>query len=192
MWRRLPPSNQLSNRLHRYTRAIHIKMGDEAPPPLHARRVAVGAGQAAALERRERAAIAVLADAVEDDIEPARQDTREVIALVVDRRGAKLADQRRVRAVRGAPQLEASQPAERTSNAWPTAPAAPCTDSRYPAACRRADLLRCGRRDTPPSRGGRSRGQARPVHGPPAATRPAAALARTGPHFGHTRGLSCQ
>jgi hypothetical protein len=32
--------------------------------------------------------------------------------LVVDRRGAELADQRRVRAARGAPQLEAGQPAE--------------------------------------------------------------------------------
>jgi hypothetical protein len=37
--------------------------------------------------RLERAAIAVLADAVEDDVEPARQDGREVFALVVERRG---------------------------------------------------------------------------------------------------------
>src|SRR4029077_15142218 len=111
MRRRLPPGNQLSNSLHRYTRAIH-QNGDEPPPRLHARRVAVGAEQAAALERRERAAIAVLADAVEDDIEPARQDTREVIALVVDWRSAKLADQRGVRAARGAQQLEAGQPAK--------------------------------------------------------------------------------
>jgi len=79
---------------------------------LHARRVAVGAEQAAALERRERAAIALLADAVEDDVEPVRQDAREVFALVVDRRGAQLADQRRMLAARGAPQLEAAQPAE--------------------------------------------------------------------------------
>ena len=79
---------------------------------LHARRVAIGAEQAAALERRERAAIAVLADAVEDDVEPARQDAREVFALVVDRRGAQLADKRRMLAARGAPQLEAGQPAE--------------------------------------------------------------------------------
>jgi hypothetical protein len=42
---------------------------------LNARRVAVGAEQAGALERRERAAIADLGDAVEDDIEPARQDS---------------------------------------------------------------------------------------------------------------------
>ena len=82
------------------------------PLRLNARRVAVGAEQAAALERRERAAIAGLADAVEDDVEPARQDAREVFALVVDRRGAKAADQRRVRATRGAPQLEAGKPAE--------------------------------------------------------------------------------
>jgi len=32
--------------------------------------------------------------------------------LVVDRRGAQLADQRRVLAARGAPQLEAGEPAE--------------------------------------------------------------------------------
>jgi len=76
-------------------------------PRLHARRVAVGAEQAAALERCERAAITVLADAVEDDVEPARQDAREIFALVVDRCGAELADQRRVRAARGAPQREA-------------------------------------------------------------------------------------
>jgi hypothetical protein len=70
---------------------------------LHARRVADGAEQAAALERRERTAIAVLPDAVEDDIEPARQDVSEIFALVVDRRGAKFADQPRVLATRGAP-----------------------------------------------------------------------------------------
>ena len=79
---------------------------------LHTRRVANGTEQAAALERGERAAIALLADAVEDDVEPARQDTREVFALVVDRRSAQLADQRRMLAARGAPQLEAGQPAE--------------------------------------------------------------------------------
>src|SRR5262245_8392560 len=39
---------------------------------LHARRVTDGAEQAAALERRERTAIAFLADAVENDVEPAR------------------------------------------------------------------------------------------------------------------------
>jgi hypothetical protein len=37
-------------------------------------------------KRRERAAIAILADAVEDDVERARQDAREVFASVVDRR----------------------------------------------------------------------------------------------------------
>ena len=79
---------------------------------LHARRVAIGTEQAAALERRERAAIAVLADAVEDDVEPARQDAREVFALVVDRRSAQLADQRRMLAARVALQLERGQLAE--------------------------------------------------------------------------------
>ena len=69
--------------------------------------MAVGAEQTAALECGERAAVAVLADAVDGDVEPARQDAREIFALVVDRRGAELADQRRVRAARGAPQLEA-------------------------------------------------------------------------------------
>ena len=53
-----------------------------------------------------------MCDAVKDDVEPAQQDAREVFALVVDRRGAELADQRRVRAARGTPQLEAGQPAE--------------------------------------------------------------------------------
>src|SRR5262245_13262709 len=38
---------------------------------LHARRVADGAEKAAALERRERTSIAILADPVEYDIEPA-------------------------------------------------------------------------------------------------------------------------
>src|SRR5215472_18919650 len=50
---------------------------------LHPRRVAVSAEQAAALQRRKRPAIAVLADAVEDNVEPARQDAREVLALIV-------------------------------------------------------------------------------------------------------------
>ena len=40
---------------------------------------------------------------------------------------------------------------------------------RHPAARRRSDLLRRGRRGSPPPRGGRSRGQARPVPGPPVA-----------------------
>ena len=60
---------------------------------LHARRVAIGAEQAAALERREGSAIAVLTDTVEDDVDPVRQDAREVFALVVDRRGTQLAEQ---------------------------------------------------------------------------------------------------
>ena len=51
-------------------------------------------------------------DAVEDDVEPLGQDARKIFALVVDRRGAQLADQRRMRAARSAPQLEAGQPAE--------------------------------------------------------------------------------
>jgi hypothetical protein len=72
MLRRLPPGNQLSNRLHKYTRAIHVKMVTRRSR-LHARRVAVGTDQTATLECRERAAIAVLADAVEDHIEPTRQ-----------------------------------------------------------------------------------------------------------------------
>ena len=46
--------------------------GEHTTLRLHARRVAVGAEQAAPLERRERAAIALLADAIEDDVEPAR------------------------------------------------------------------------------------------------------------------------
>src|SRR5215471_9004468 len=77
---------------------------------LHPRRVAVSAEQAAALQRRKRPAIAVLADAVEDNVEPARQDAREVLALIVDRRGAKLADQLCVCAARRAPQFQTGQP----------------------------------------------------------------------------------
>ena len=87
--------------------------GEHATLRLHARRIAVGAEQTAALERCQRAAIAVLADAVEDDVEPARQDTREVLALVVDRRGAELAYQRGVLAARSTPHLEAGHPPER-------------------------------------------------------------------------------
>src|SRR5262245_63328620 len=56
---------------------------------LHARREADGAEQATALERRVRAAIAIFADAVDDDVEAARQDAREILALVVDRRRAQ-------------------------------------------------------------------------------------------------------
>jgi hypothetical protein len=43
--------------------------------------------------------------------------------------------QRRVSAARGAPQLEAGKPAERD---WPTAPAAPCTSTRWPRCTRAA------------------------------------------------------
>src|SRR5262249_59352505 len=82
------------------------------PLPRPARRVAVGAKQAATLEHRERAAIPILADAVEDEVKPAWQDAREVFTLVVDRRGAQLADQRRMLAARATPQLEAGEPAE--------------------------------------------------------------------------------
>jgi hypothetical protein len=80
---------------------------------LDARRIAVSAEQAAAFECRERAAIAVLADAIKDDVKPARQDAREVFAFVIDRRGAQLADPRRMLAARGAPKLEPSHRAER-------------------------------------------------------------------------------
>src|SRR5215469_12960555 len=79
---------------------------------LNARRVAVGAEQAPLLERSERAAISVLRHAVEDNVEPHWQDAREVFALIVDRRGAELTDQRRMRAARSAPQLETGQPTE--------------------------------------------------------------------------------
>src|SRR5262245_47599810 len=76
---------------------------------LHARREADGAEQATALERRVRAAIAIFADAVDDDVEAARQDAREILPLVVDRRRAQLSDERHVLAACGAPPLETSQ-----------------------------------------------------------------------------------
>src|SRR5512143_2917395 len=79
---------------------------------MHICRVAIGAEQAAGLERRERAAIAVFADSIEDNVESARQDAREVFVLVVDRRGAERADERRMRATHRAPQLETGQLAE--------------------------------------------------------------------------------
>ena len=47
----------------------------------------------------------------------------------------------------------------------------PVGDWRHPAARCRAHLLRRGRRGTPPSRSGRSRGQARPLPGSPTAAR---------------------
>lgn len=52
--------------------------GEQATLRLHARRVAVGAEQAAALERCERVAKSILADAIEDDVEPTRRDTRGI------------------------------------------------------------------------------------------------------------------
>src|SRR4029077_9334653 len=70
------------------------------------------AGLAAGAAGPGTAIPAALADAVEDHVEPARQDAREIFVLGVDRRGAELADQRRVSAARGAPQLEAGKPAE--------------------------------------------------------------------------------
>ncbi len=53
-----------------------------------------------------------LADAVENDVEPAGQDAREVFALIVYRCRTQLTDQCRMLAARGAPHLEARQPAE--------------------------------------------------------------------------------
>ncbi len=97
----LAAKQPLQQRLEILARQPH-QDGERATLRLHARRVAIGAKQAAALERRERPAIAVLADVVEDAVEPARQDAREVFALVVDRRGGELADERRVLAARGA------------------------------------------------------------------------------------------
>src|SRR5262249_46253719 len=79
---------------------------------LHARREADGTEQAATYERRVRAAIAIFANTVDDDVETARQDACEVLTLVVDRRRAQLADEHHVLAARGAPQLEAGQPSE--------------------------------------------------------------------------------
>ncbi len=46
---------------------------------------------------------AVFANAIKDNIEPAREDAREVFTLIVNRRGTECADERRVRAERGAP-----------------------------------------------------------------------------------------
>src|SRR3954452_5767321 len=82
---------------------------EHAAPCLHARREADGAEQAAALKRRIRAAIAIFANAIDDDVEPARHDAREVLTLVVDRRCAQLSDEGNVLATRGAPQLKAGQ-----------------------------------------------------------------------------------
>src|SRR5262245_22941084 len=62
----LPPQIQLCN---------PRQDGGQTTLRLYTRRVAVGAEQAAVLERCERTAIAVLANAVKNDVEPARQDT---------------------------------------------------------------------------------------------------------------------
>src|SRR5262249_18920592 len=74
---------------------------------LHTRGVAIGAQQTAAFQCCERVAIAVLADPVKYDVEPLRQNTCEILALVVDRRGAELADQCSLLAARRTPYLEA-------------------------------------------------------------------------------------
>src|SRR6516162_6178798 len=79
---------------------------------LHARRIAIGAKQTTALECGERAAIAVLADAVENNIESTRQNAREVFAVVINRYGAEFANQRCMPSTRSAPQFEASHFAE--------------------------------------------------------------------------------
>jgi hypothetical protein len=76
---------------------------------LHARRKADGTEQATWLERRVGAAIAVFANAVDDDVESTRQNPREVLMLVVDWRCPQVLDERHVLAAYGAPQLEAGQ-----------------------------------------------------------------------------------
>jgi hypothetical protein len=58
------------------------------------------------------APIAVFANAVDDHVEPASHDAREVLTLVVDRRCAQLSNERRVLAARGAPQFETGQSPE--------------------------------------------------------------------------------
>ena len=62
---------------------------------LYARRVAIGTEHATGLERRERAAKAVFANAIKDDVEPAREDTGEVFTLIVNRCGTKFTEERR-------------------------------------------------------------------------------------------------
>src|SRR5215831_15432523 len=71
-------------------------------------------------------------DAVEDHIEPIRQEACEVFALVVDRRGAQLADQCGMRAARGAPTARGRPACRGRAAPDPTAPAAPCTRTRWP------------------------------------------------------------
>jgi hypothetical protein len=57
--------------------------GEHASLALHARRVPIGAEQAAVVNDRR---LAILTYAVEDDVKPARQEAREIFVLVVDRR----------------------------------------------------------------------------------------------------------
>jgi hypothetical protein len=70
---------------------------------LHARAIAIDTEHTAGFERRERAAKAVFANAIKDDVEPAREDAREVFTLIVNRSGTEFADERRMLAARGAP-----------------------------------------------------------------------------------------
>src|SRR5215467_15147108 len=63
---------------------------------LYTRRIAISAEQTTALECGERAAIAALTDAIEDDLKSAGQNAREVFAFVINRRGAEFTDKRRV------------------------------------------------------------------------------------------------
>src|SRR5262249_15052008 len=58
---------------------------------LHARRITVGAEQPTALQCGERAEIAALADAIEDDVKSVGQNAREVFAFVINWRGAEFA-----------------------------------------------------------------------------------------------------
>src|ERR1044071_9981552 len=87
------PAQQAAPQIH--ARQPHQRR-EQTMLRIHMRRVAVGAEQAAAFERRKRAAIAVLANAVEDNVEPAGQNAGEVFVPVIDWRSAELADQRRV------------------------------------------------------------------------------------------------
>src|SRR5262245_26413701 len=101
---RQPPPQIQARNPHQY--------GEHAMTVLHTSRVPNGTEPATAGERCDRTAITVLADAVEDDVEPARQDAREVLMLIVDRRRAQFANQCRMFAARGAPQLDTRKLAE--------------------------------------------------------------------------------
>src|SRR6185369_15308099 len=79
---------------------------------LHPCRIAVGAEQAAWPQCSEGAAITVLTDPVENDVKPARQDAREVFALVIDRRGTQCSDHRGVLPTRRPPQFQPGHAAE--------------------------------------------------------------------------------